>query len=136
MSLPYTLSTGNLPKPVRTADKVGCWSLLRVGRQENSLSQLSAESFNAAREVEAFQGMKLSVVQEHPVLVVEINQSGVKCPVIGWRQGNAVSYVIGASGRSDRQDVGGIDKPKLHPRNCAAVAISKQDSLPEVCGSA
>jgi hypothetical protein len=53
-ALALSCSTGYLPEPVRSPDKVRCGALLRIGRKKDLLAKPRAESFDASGEVQPF----------------------------------------------------------------------------------
>ena len=64
-------------------------------------------------------------------MIVEINQSRVKCPMVGRRERNPVPHMIRASGSSDWEDVRCIYQMKLDARHGAAIAIDEENLLAE-----
>ena len=48
------------------------------------------------------------------------------------RQCDAVSNMVGASGRSDRKDVRSINEPQLHAANGTPAAMCVRNLLPEI----
>ena len=73
----------------------------------------------------------MAIVKAHAVVAVEINQSRVKCPMVGRRKRDPIPHMIHASGCPDREDVRRIHETKLHTRHRAAVAIGEEHLLAE-----
>ena len=88
-----------MPKAVRSPNKVCGRTLVWIGCQKY-LAEGRPERIDPSREIHLRKKMELSIIQAHLELLVEKYESCIEGSMVGWRKGDAVSHVIGASWRS------------------------------------
>ena len=114
----------NLAEAVRSPDKVWRRTLVWIGCQKY-LAEGSPERIDPSREIHLREKMELPIIQAHLVLLVEKYESCIEGSMVGWRKGDAVSHLVGASWCPNRQDVRCIHEPKLDPRDRTTISVSK-----------
>ena len=120
----------DLAEGVCSSDEINGWSLVWVGRKEDRAEGIP-EGIYTAHKIQSLQDVKLSSVDAHVVMIVQVDKTSVKGTVIGRRESDTVPDLVNTSRCAHGKNVGSVYETKLDTGDSATVAVSEEDSLSE-----
>jgi hypothetical protein len=125
-----------LPKCVRSPYEVNEGPLIGVGGQENLLSERLLECVQPSYKIQTLKHVQSALIHPHVILLVEVDKSGIECPVVRWRKCDAIPYMIHASLGADRDDMSRVHQSQLQACDCTTIPVCEENALLKSCSPA